>query len=814
MRLRYWSLIPVLAISVSLQAQPYKFGCHYFNNGEGHHIHQPQVGVGDRSGIEDVIARSDTFDIHHYDIAMDVTDYGGQTIKAATTISYTPLLPSTSITFDLRDLTVDSVIFNGASLAFTHVDALLRVGLPEATVGNAYALTVHYHGHPTRDPDWGGFYFASNYIYTLSIGLSTIPPHFGKTWYPCFDSFMERASYTYHIKSAGLFRAHCQGEFLGEVQLGGDTVVRSYDLAQEITTHVSAIAVADYRDSTVIHSGAYGDLPVTLTAKPAAINTMVGKFASIGDAIDCYEHWYGPYPYDRVGYVMATAGAMEIPENVAYPDFMNTQSLFENRGLFGHELGHHWWGDVVTPRTHNDMWFKEGPAEYSAHLLEEWAFGRDAFVNVVKDNMLYVLEQAHLQDGGFQALSPMPDAYIYGLHTYYKGAAVMHNLRGYLGDSLFRASMRAVQVNYANTTLDATGFKNALEAVSGQDLDPFFDAQIFAPGFSAFTVDQLSSQANGGNWDVQLQLRQRLRATAAFHQQVPLDITLIGANWERQEYHQVASGEFTDLAMSCSFKPVMAVLNGFNRLNQARMDHEFIARPGQAFTATLPRVAFRLVPENVVDSTLVRVEHIWAAPDADDLAWGVSQISSSHFWTVDGLWPEGTAFNGRLYYTGATADKLDFDLFETTESNALLLYRETGTDQWAPAPDYTLVAGSLTNGSGYFNLDVVHRGQYAFGKGNVIAGIADLPNGSGTLSVFPVPANDVLTVRGSVRDASRLTFDVFGSDGRLVQRSSGSAQGRFEKRMDVEQLSDGAYTLVVRDGIGASVGTARFQVKR
>ena len=317
------------------------------------------------------------------------------------------------IRFELLGLEVDSVISDAGPL--TRHYGQTCGGFPHLTRSRIDgSLTVYYHGHPHLDTDWGGFYFESGYIYNLGIGLTTIP-NFGKVWYPCFDSFVERATYSYQVKSAGTFRAHCQGDFLGEVQLGGDTVIRSFRLDQRIPTHLSAIAVADYRDTNFVHAGANGDIPVRLTAKPAQQQAMVGKFADIGAAIDACEYWFGPYAWQRVGYVLTTDGALEIPTNIAYPDFMTSRTLFRNRGLFTHELGHHWWGDMVTPHTQQDMWLKEGPAEYSGHLVEEWLGGESAFVDVVKDNQLYVLKQANVQDGGFQPLSPMPDPYIYGL---------------------------------------------------------------------------------------------------------------------------------------------------------------------------------------------------------------------------------------------------------------------------------------------------------------------------------------------------------------------------------------------------------------
>ena len=95
MRLRLIAQFAFLALSLKLVAQPSKFGCHYFRNG-GEHIHQPHaLTPEEREGIADVIARSDTFDIQHYDIAIDVTDYIGRSIKAATTVEYTPLIQET-----------------------------------------------------------------------------------------------------------------------------------------------------------------------------------------------------------------------------------------------------------------------------------------------------------------------------------------------------------------------------------------------------------------------------------------------------------------------------------------------------------------------------------------------------------------------------------------------------------------------------------------------------------------------------------------------------------------------------------------------
>jgi len=805
-------LLVALFTVASAVAQPYQYGCHYFRQRPAA---LPAPSASERALIDEIIARSDTFDILHYNIAIDVTDYAGQQLQAATTIHYAALMPDQAfIRFELLGLQVDSVRSAEEALTFAHDGQTLRVDFPSPpVVGVGDSLTVYYHGHPERDPNWGGFYFESGYIYNLGIGLTTIPPNFGKVWYPCFDSFVERATYTYQVKSAGSFRAHCQGDFLGEVQLGGDTVIRTFHLDQPIPTHLSAIAVANYQDSNFVHTGAFGDIPVRLTAKPAQLPAMVGKFADIGAAIDACEHWYGPYAWQRVGYVLTTDGALEIPTNIAYPDFMTGQSLFQNRGLFTHELGHHWWGDMVTPHTQQDMWLKEGPAEYAGHLVEEWLGGESAFVDVVKDNQLYVLKNAHMQDGGFQPLSPMPDPHIYGLTTYYKGASVMHNMRGYLGDSLFRQGMEEVQQLHAYSTLDAAGFRDALQASTGYDLHPFFEDQVLAPGFSVFVVQGMEAVPDGGGWNVDLSIKQKLRGTAVFHTQVPLDITLVGSDGQRQEYQEYVSGEFTDLTLPCSFEPAMVVLNGHNRLNQARMDFERVVVPGVSFTNLQPRVDFRLYVDQAPDTALVRMEHIWAAPDQGPLGEGVDEISGTHFWIVDGLWPAGTELHARVTYSALSASSLDHEMLGSNESGVLLLHRAGPTAAWEVYPDQTVSAGVLTDGSGYIQIEVLRKGEYALGKGAYLAGISDHPMQEGSLAIHPVPASDHIMVQGPSTLQGPVRFTVVNMKGEVVLTMHRPVWAQEAVRFAIGDLSAGSYVLRAQAGPGWS-GRAAFVVAR
>ncbi|MDZ4822875.1 MAG: M1 family aminopeptidase [Flavobacteriales bacterium] len=806
------SLLVFLFCAENMLAQPHKYDCHHFRNLGGKK--QPLTTM-QKSMMNESIARSDTFDVANYNIWIDVTDYSGGYIKAHTTVTYSPKMSDQQfIRFDLYHLQVDSVKDDSGLLSYTYDEEFLKVNfssVPE--IGELYDVTVYYQGEPYQDPVWGGFYFQSQYIYNLGIGLSTIPPNFGKVWYPCFDSFVERATYEYHVMSSGNYKAWCQGDFTGE-EILGDTVIRSFEFNQPIPTHLSAIAVADYQNYEYTHNGANGDIPVTLRAKSANMSGMQNVFQNLGSAIDALEYWYGPHPFSRVGYALTTDGALEIPTNIAYPQFMTGESLVANEGLYSHELGHHWWGDMITPHVHNDMWLKEGPAEYSSHLMVEWLNGQDEFIELVKDNQLYVLENAHINDSGFQPMSPMPDEFIYGDHTYYKGASVLHNLRGYMGDELFREGMTTVQQDHAYEDITPLQLRDALEDATGMELDNFFDDQIFLPGFATFVVDSFAVTESSGEYAVDVFIQQKLRECPLFHSDVPIDLTMIGANWQRQDYLIVADGEFTQVELVSGFVPAMIVLNGHNRLNQNRMDYEFVIHPGDFLLPTLPYVDFKFYDEEVVDSALYRIEHIWSAPDNENLEEGIYELSSTHFWNVDGIWSASNDIQGRMNYHASAEYDLDLDLYESTEADAIIAWREDASQPWEVYTDFTLEAGNLFNGGGYLHLDVMRKGQYSFANGDqsVVVKEDELLNNS--FELFPVPANDKLTILGAHDGSETLLFEVWSTTGKMLLRSSAAVEGVFEKNINLENFTAGNYLVRVRTAGGKMLGTKGFEVIR
>jgi aminopeptidase N len=407
----------------------------------------------------------------------------------------------------------------------------------------------------------------------------------------------------------------------------------------------------------------------------------------------------------------------------------------------------------------------------------------------------------------------MPDPHIYGTHTYYKGASVMHNLRGYMGDELFRQGMRGVQQSLGENTMTPEQFRDSLEAATGVELDAFFDAWVFAPGYSVFVLRSWTSTAQSDSFTVVLDLQQKLRGTDVMHLDVPLEVSFLDD--QRNEYTAriMASGAFSTATVMVPFDPATIIVNRYDRINQARTAHERVLIPGVSFGSTQPYVDMIMYQTALVDTTLVRIEHIWSGAEQEEATPDVTQVSNTHYWDIGGLWPEGTILRGRFTYTGADADRLDFDLVNGDETGMLMVYRETPLDPWTPYPDQTVLTGDLFNGSGIVNLDVMRKGQYAFAKSSIILQTNELQE-TGRMELFPVPANDVLQLRLSDLPGGQVRFDVLDAQGKLAMRTFRSALVDGRAELNVADLAPGTYLVSCMDAQGTSIAARRFVVER
>ena len=688
--------------------------------------------------------RVDSIDILHYDIHLDVTDFTTFQLYAHTKVHFRPKVNGISfIDLDLIGLGVDSIIGPSGNL-LTHTPLTLghRINLGTTyNLGDTTSLEVYYHGAPISDPNFGGFYFNSQFAFAVGIDIDAVPHNYGKTWFPCFDNFIERTTFDFYIKTLPIHTVTCNGMPQDTTVNADSTILWHWRMDVDNPTYITSIAVSNYTNVIRQLTNYQNDtIEAWLVCPPADTAAMQGSFVNLQAAFNILESKWGPYPFERVGYAMVPlpGGAMEHTMNIAYPlSLIDGHTTYET--VIYHELGHHWFGNTITPRTAEDIWMKEAFAVYSEYIFTENLYGRPQYDGTVRNEHKQLLWTCHFDDNGYWPLSGIPQQYVYGTATYYKGADIVHTLRSYMGDSLFFSSLQQLVVQDAGQPLDAGQFRDHLSTISGFNLNNFFDDWILQGGWPHVSIDSMKATQAGSNYTVNVYLKQKLVGRSNYSTQVPMTLSLRDDNWQLFEQTIYSTGANNMVTVTVPFLPTVAYLNGDEKIAHAvSAKYNVVKTTG---TTSMANANFTLNTSSIVDSAYMIVEHNWAAPDpVTDWTKGFT-ISPQRYWRVDGIWNPGSVFSGTVYYNGrpsGTNSRLDQLLITGTEDSLIMLYRPDRAHDWVECPNYTRNMGSATDKIGTMTINNLQKGEYTLALKGQTIGIEE--QDVKTSRIYPNPA--------------------------------------------------------------------------
>ncbi|MFZ5553235.1 MAG: M1 family aminopeptidase [Bacteroidota bacterium] len=769
-----------------------------FSQHHEQHIHKN----GSRSASDNL--RSDTIDVLNYKITLNITDFTTYTINGNCEVKFTPKMNNiSSLSLDLLAMNIDSIKLNSSSLLYNYNDTLLTVVLPAVmNVGDTSTVIVYYNGVPQQDGSWGGFYYQTGYAYNLGVGFDAIPHNFGRVWHPCFDNFAEHASYDFIITSNSGKRAYCNGYLVSE-QVNGSDIIRTWRLNEQIPSYLACVAVAGYTHVEQQYvSPVTGDtIPVWLAAVSTDTTNIKNSFINLFDGIQAFEEKYGPYRWNKVGYsfVPFNAGAMEHATNIAYPrSFANGSLTYET--IMAHELSHMWWGDHVTCMTAEEMWINEGMAVFSEHIFTEFVYGTTAYFNAVRANHKDVVWRAHINDGGAYAISNVPQNVTYGDHSYKKGADVAHCLRGYLGDSLFFLGLKTIQNNNPFMNITSTDFRDQLNAIPGINVTDFFNDWVLNPGFPQFSIDSITSVPNGGNFDVTVYVKQRLRFAPSYYNNVPLQVVFRDNNGNIDYKKITVSGQTANSTFTVPFNPTYAALNEDEKITDAiTADNLTITSTG---IKSFNHANFQITVTAITDTAFVRVEHNWVAPDSFTTVNPSIVISPDRYWKVHGIGVNNITGTGRFNLNGVAGGGLDEGLMVDhgsvlfNEDSLVLLYRSSPAQDWSIFPGFVLnTQGNATNKVCSITINSVPEGEYTLGIIVAPLGISNIIENE-KIKVFPNPTDGMITI--DMRDLKKSAYDVsvYDMSGKLLHQKKSSND---LLQLDLGDQSKGTYIVVVNN---------------
>lgn len=447
--------------------------------------HVPVPSVQEREvvhkDIHPFFLRADS--VHSYDALsyeLDLTiDPLAQYIDGFAEVTCAVVYPLVdTITFDLWDMTIETVLVNGIETPYAYGNGYLDVMLlSSASAGDTLEVHVAYNGYPQihSTPFWGeGIYFSPQVIFSLQC------PEGSRYWYPSWDQTHDKATYEVHFTVPDTLFLCANGLLTDSVNTGSGTITYSWLHDFPTATYLHLFAASEYVQ--LVDSA--GTVPVIHYVYPEDSANAVADFAIIPEAISYFSSLYGPYPFEKFGFnESGVSGAMEHQTNVSMGSgFITGTGAYE--WLYVHELSHMWWGDMVTLVDWRHCWLNEGFATYSEPLWWEYLYGKPGLQSYVES-----LQNQYLAWEGagntFPVFDP-PLAHLFSTTTYEKGACVLHMLRFLIGDSLFFATLQTYGNTYRYGNVSTDDFSAVAEGVSGEELTWFFDQWIYGGGSPRF----------------------------------------------------------------------------------------------------------------------------------------------------------------------------------------------------------------------------------------------------------------------------------------------------------------------------------------
>ncbi|MGC6490460.1 MAG: M1 family metallopeptidase [Flavobacteriales bacterium] len=202
------------------------------------------------------------------------------------------------------------------------------------------------------------------------------------------------------------------------------------------------------------------------------------------------------YPWEKYTQIVVrdfVSGAMENTGAVIHGEFvqMTERELVDKHedDIIAHELFHHWFGNLVTCESWANLPLNEAFATYGEYIWrEKWKGRMSADYHLEKDLQNY-LNESRIKQVDMIRFDYSDKEDMFDNHSYAKGGRVLHMLRYYLGDEAFYDGLNKYLVDNAYSTVEIHQLRLAMEEVSGEDLNWFFNQWFLSSGHPLLVID-------------------------------------------------------------------------------------------------------------------------------------------------------------------------------------------------------------------------------------------------------------------------------------------------------------------------------------
>lgn len=335
-------------------------------------------------------------------------------------------------------------------------------------------FTVHYQGIPER----------GLVIDTTKFGKRSFFgdnwPNLARHWLPSVDHPYDKASIEFRITAPEHYDVVATGKKIEESHLGNGRKLTVYQEPAPVAMKVVTIGVTEFASKLLeeVH-----DIPVSAWVYPENRLDGFSDYRVATDVLRYFIDHIGPYSYAKLANMQAKTqwGGLENAGTISY--FENSVTgKNEVEALIAHEIAHQWFGNSATENDWNHVWLSEGFATYFAILYQESVYGDEKRKEELALDRKQIIEYYQKHPAPIIDPSIKDPMKVLSVNSYQKGGWVLHMLRHRLGDGVFWEGIRAYYKRFQNANVMTADFREVMKAVSGEDLNPFFEQWLYAEG--------------------------------------------------------------------------------------------------------------------------------------------------------------------------------------------------------------------------------------------------------------------------------------------------------------------------------------------
>ena len=448
------------------------------------------------------------YDVFYYDLNVTVDDHQKKLINSSNTIHAIAISSFQKIQIDLfESLKIHSIEFEEKILEFERIHNAVFVNFPRViNVNEKINFKVIYSGKPrvAVNPPWdGGFSWEKDKNGNSWIGVSCQGLG-ASSWWPCKDhqsdepdSMNITSTVRYPLQVISNGKKKSDKTFFSE-KLQSKANKSSWFVSYPINNYNVTLCVGDYKYFNDFHVNNYDTLELDYYVLKYNYNKAKDHFRQVKPMLECFEKYFGPYPFYKDGYTLIETPylGMEHQSAIAYgnnylPGYNGNRQFISGLDfdyIIIHETGHEWWGNSITTNDIADMWIHEGFCTYSEVLYVECIYGYDIMLEYVNNQKRSVRNDKPI-------IGPYNVNKKGSNDMYQKGSLMLHTLRSLIdNDSLWFSIIKGISEEFKYQIVDGAEIINYINEKVDLDLFYFFQQYLYKSEIPTF---EYKIQKNG-----------------------------------------------------------------------------------------------------------------------------------------------------------------------------------------------------------------------------------------------------------------------------------------------------------------------------